>query len=394
MCFNQFFHFSWLVDHLSNTNWSNSSEYFLTLIMATIQVVLIFQFQIQIIHWILDLLLDRDEVLLDFLEFLSLFFWLGLNLIQTFGSLVDKIFQIFLLLLDFINQIFWIFNNVSCLFNLSVKKLAFESLILLLQNSNLTCILIDLFILRWQFGYNDLLLFKIPFRSIEIERQAVFVNDWLVDREELCLILIVITITTSHTLQHLFKTLAHLLAVEAWILGCYCRMNHLVASEHSLGSNIRFKSCNIQTIYFLLGLRKVVLYLINYRYNLNWLLPVLNCHFNVGWGSLRIVETFISIKVLNHLWRLSNSNILSSSSSLSRPFIWIDGVEIVALSISSNPVCFSARACVRAAHAGNTGVRLWVGSAVLLTLSLVWIIHVSFIIIVVNLMLTTNKQKN
>ena len=245
MCFNQFFHFSWLVDHLSNINWSDSSEYFLTLFMATIQVVLIFQFQIQIIHWIFYLLLNRDQVLLDFLEFLSLFFWLGLNLIQTFGSLVYKIFQIFLLLLDFINQIFWIFNNVSCLFNLSVKKLTFESLILLLQNSNLTRILIDLFILRWQFGYNDLLLFKIPFRSIEIERQTVFVNDWLVNREELRLILIVITITTSHTLQHLFKTLAHLLTVEAWILGRYCRMNHLVASVHSLGSNIRFKSCNI-----------------------------------------------------------------------------------------------------------------------------------------------------
>jgi len=68
------------------------TEGFLTLLMSTVQIIFVFKFLIQIINGVIDFLLNMSEILLNFLEFRSLFFWLWLHFVKIFWGLIDEIF--------------------------------------------------------------------------------------------------------------------------------------------------------------------------------------------------------------------------------------------------------------------------------------------------------------
>jgi len=132
MSLNNFLHLPGLTNHFSKILGTDLSEDFLTLFMATIQIILILKFLIQIINWIINFLLNLSQILLNFLEFLALFFRLWLNFVKIFGCLIYKIFQIFFLNFNFLNEILCIFDNKSCLLDLLAEELTLKSLIFLL----------------------------------------------------------------------------------------------------------------------------------------------------------------------------------------------------------------------------------------------------------------------
>ena len=123
---------------------------------------------------------ENNHLLLDLLELLSLLLGLWKDLLQVGSCLIHHSFQVLLLLLNLLDKVLCILNDVSCLINLFVEKLAFESLVLFLQEGNLIQVFFDQFFLLWQLAKNDLLLLKVSLDSIEVQRKDVLVDDWLI----------------------------------------------------------------------------------------------------------------------------------------------------------------------------------------------------------------------
>lgn len=140
----------------------------------------------------------------------------------------------------------------------------------------MTGILLDQILLGRQFAQHDLLLLMIPFDPIEAQCQDIFVDDWLIDREEFTLELVVLVVAVSDPLQHLVKAVIHFLSVELGVVLIEAIVHDRVARVQGLSSDIRLKSYDVETINFFLGLSKICFDLINNSCDLLSLLQVLD----------------------------------------------------------------------------------------------------------------------
>lgn len=116
----------------------------------------------------------------------------------------------------------------------------------------------------------------IPFDPIEAQCQDIFVDDWLIDREEFTLELVVLVVAVSDPLQHLVKAVIHFLSVELGVVLIEAIVHDRVARVQGLSSDIRLKSYDVETINFFLGLSKICFDLINNSCDLLSLLQVLD----------------------------------------------------------------------------------------------------------------------
>lgn len=145
--------------------------------MTPVQIIFVLEFLVQVINRVINFLLNRNQILLYFLEFLSLLFGLRLNFVEIFGCLIYEVFQVFFLLFNFFDQILRILDDKSCFFYLLTEELALKSLVFLFENCNLTCIFFDQLILRRKLVEHDLLLLEISFCAVQVQSEGVFVDD-------------------------------------------------------------------------------------------------------------------------------------------------------------------------------------------------------------------------